>query len=327
MEDYLFVRHAKPDFVPGERRCVGRTDIPLGPVGRMQACLLGETVHFDTVYASPLKRAAETAAFLADRVVTVPGLEEADCGEWDGLTFEEIQRRWPELYHGRATERTLPMPGGETPEAAAARFRAALESVPAGSTVVAHNLVLCSHLGKEPGFRFPYAALIRGKEITVAHPEMTPALARKLRDAAGLLPKIRRHCDAVAAEALRLASGLGLDENLIECAAILHDVARLLPEHETAGGGYLKELGYPEIGEIIARHGTAEDPDRVDEALIVFLADKYLSNTERVTIDERYDRTAIKCTTPEALARHERSRAVAHRAEAALRRAKEKSAG
>ena len=323
MGSYLFIRHAMADFPLDARRCLGRTDLPLGTLGRMQACLLGETVHFGTVYSSPLKRAMETAAFLGDRVIPVPGLEEADCGEWDGLSFDEIQRRWPELYRRRGEDPSLPMPGWEDPEASLARFRAALETVPEGSPVVAHNLMIGRYLGKEPGFRMPNAALLRGDAPEVPHPEMTPALARRLREAAGLLPKICRHCDAVAEEALELSEGLGLDRNLVECAALLHDIARLEPEHEIVGGRYLTMLGYPELGEVIRQHGTVADPDRVDEALILFLADKYRSEAERVSIDERYDRTAHKCPTPALLARHERSRAFAHRAEEAVRRAKE----
>lgn len=323
MKKYIFIRHARPDIPLGERRCLGRTDVPLGALGRMQACLLGETVHFDTVYCSPLKRAAETAAFLADQVITVPGLEEAYCGEWDGLDFVEIQRKWPELYKLRGNDFSIPMPGCESIEDAVKRFRAALETIPEGSAVVAHNTVIAGFLRKDAGFRFPYASIIEGDTaVSVPHPEMTPALARRLREASGLLPKIQRHCDAVAEEALRLSAGLGLDDNLIECAAILHDIARLEKRHEAVGGEYLDLLGYPEIGEIIRRHGTVDDANEVNESLIVFLADKYMSNTERVSIDERYDRTAWKCTTPEAMERHERSRAAAHAAENALKKAR-----
>ena len=318
MGSYRFIRHAMPDYPPEEPRCIGRTDVPLGALGRMQACLLGETVHFDTVYASPLKRSVETAAFIADKVILVPGLEEASCGEWDGLSLAEIRRRWPELYEARCTDSSLPIPGCEALEDAVRRFGDALKAVPEGSVVVSHNMVIGAYLGREPELRFPYASLIEGDAVTVPHPEMTPRLARKLRDASGLLPKIRRHCDAVAQEALELSAGLGLDDNLIECASLLHDVARLEEHHEAVGGEYLRLLGYPEVGEIIRQHGIVENPDLVSEALIVFLADKYRSNTEKVTIDERYDRTAGKCRTPEALMRHERSRAAARRAEAAL---------
>lgn len=305
---YFFVRHAKPDIPTGRRRCIGRTDIPLGPLGRMQAYLLGQTLHLPRVYSSPLKRAVETASFIADEVIPVSGLEEADCGDWDGLFFDEIQERWPELYEARGKDQSLRMPGGEPLDAALERFTGALSQIPDGSVVVAHNMVICEYLGLERGTRLPYASLVVNGSPSVSVPEMTPDLARGMREASGLLPKICLHCDAVAAEALRLAEGRGLDMNLIECAAILHDVARLEPEHEKVGAKWLSDLDYPEIADIIGQHGTLRDVNVADEAAAVFLADKYMSNTEKVSIDERYDRTAYKCTTPEALERHERSR-------------------
>lgn len=324
MSDYIFIRHARPDFPLGERRCIGRTDISLGALGRMQACLLGETVHFPVVYSSPLKRAVETAAYIADDVIAVPGLEEAYCGEWDGLSFDEIRSRWPEQYEARGRDQTLAMPGGEPVDAAGLRFAAALKDVPEGSAVVAHNMVICEYLKIKQGHRFPYAAVIENGLAREAHPEMTPELARKLRAAAGIPQKIERHCDAVAAEALRLSNGLGLDSNIIECAAILHDVARLENRHEITGGRYLTELGYPEFGDAIRQHGTPDSDSVINEAAILFLADKYMSNTEHVSIDVRYDRTAEKCKTPEALEKHEISRRTAKKIEKLL--AEERSA-
>jgi len=51
------------------------------------------------VYCSPLKRARTTAEIIADRLEVplqlVDGLVEADVGLWSGLTWSEIERRWP----------------------------------------------------------------------------------------------------------------------------------------------------------------------------------------------------------------------------------------
>lgn len=51
------------------------------------------------VYCSPLRRGRATAEIIAARL-GVPlevddGLIEADVGEWSGLTWEEVERRWP----------------------------------------------------------------------------------------------------------------------------------------------------------------------------------------------------------------------------------------
>jgi broad specificity phosphatase PhoE len=53
-------------------------------------------------YCSPLKRARLTAQIVAESLRVpfdvVPGLVEADVGEWEGLAWEEIERRWPDEH-------------------------------------------------------------------------------------------------------------------------------------------------------------------------------------------------------------------------------------
>ena len=130
MKSCYLIRHGKPDFPGGERMCLGRTDLPLSAVGRMEAALLAE--YFPrrdlVLFSSPLRRAAETAAQFARPVSVLPGLAEMDAGEWDGLSFTEIRSRWPELYARRAHER-VPPPGGESEAAALGRFAAAMGEV------------------------------------------------------------------------------------------------------------------------------------------------------------------------------------------------------
>jgi broad specificity phosphatase PhoE len=54
------------------------------------------------IYCSPLKRARTTAEAIAARAAAplevVEGLIEADIGLWTGLTWEEIEKRWPAEY-------------------------------------------------------------------------------------------------------------------------------------------------------------------------------------------------------------------------------------
>ena len=58
------IRHAMPDIPMGERWCVGgRSDFPLGRLGRLQAALLPfvpELQGLDAVFCSSLIRARET---------------------------------------------------------------------------------------------------------------------------------------------------------------------------------------------------------------------------------------------------------------------------
>jgi len=90
------LRHAEPDWTPGGGRSVA--DPPLTPFGVAQAQasakrLAGEGI--DSIYASPYRRAQETAAALAAatglRVATVPGLAEIGVAV-DGLSQEEVDR-------------------------------------------------------------------------------------------------------------------------------------------------------------------------------------------------------------------------------------------
>ena len=64
MTRLYLIRHAEPDFPGGVRRCLGRTDLPLGELGRLRAALLALELEGKArrVYTSPLRRAAETAA-------------------------------------------------------------------------------------------------------------------------------------------------------------------------------------------------------------------------------------------------------------------------
>lgn len=85
-------------------RYQGHMDIPLSDVGLEQARLLGERLRSEklaAVYASDLSRARNTAQWVADPhglpVQIAPELREMNFGQWEGLTFKEIQARFPEI--------------------------------------------------------------------------------------------------------------------------------------------------------------------------------------------------------------------------------------
>ena len=42
MRKIYLIRHSQPDFPNGRKMCIGKTDISLGEVGRMQSILLAE---------------------------------------------------------------------------------------------------------------------------------------------------------------------------------------------------------------------------------------------------------------------------------------------
>jgi broad specificity phosphatase PhoE len=146
MTRLVVIRHAEPEMYG---RIYGRLDPALSPAGRAQAEALAAglaAVELQAIYASPLRRARETAEPLArERGIEVcihQGLVDIDFGEWEGLRFDELERRDPELYRSWMTRPIQArFPGGEVfgelkarVLAAAAEIRRETES----AAIVAH---------------------------------------------------------------------------------------------------------------------------------------------------------------------------------------------
>ena len=88
-----------------EKRCIGRTDLPLTVEGYSQAEKLAhllQNMPVDSLLYSPLERTRETARVISETCqitsMAYDSLLEIDMGDWDGLPFAEIQHRWPEAY-------------------------------------------------------------------------------------------------------------------------------------------------------------------------------------------------------------------------------------
>lgn len=104
------IRHAEPET------CgvfTGQSDPSIGSEGREKAARI--RIPACPVYSSPLRRARETAGFLSAAPVILPGLAEISYGAWDGLSWREIESRWPDLARRKLLnwQETTP-PGGET---------------------------------------------------------------------------------------------------------------------------------------------------------------------------------------------------------------------
>jgi broad specificity phosphatase PhoE len=131
MTRLLLVRHGETDWNL-DNRFQGHADPPLNETGRAQARVLAATLadrDFDAVYSSPLRRAFETAEIIAARhgLQPVPdaGLREVDVGEWQGLSREEVEQRFPE-QHRRWLAFGQGWDGGETYEEMGRRIVATL---------------------------------------------------------------------------------------------------------------------------------------------------------------------------------------------------------
>jgi 2,3-bisphosphoglycerate-dependent phosphoglycerate mutase len=86
-----------------ETRMQGQLDIGLNHMGHRQAQRLALALldqSFDAIYSSDLLRAQQTAQAFACQcvhgIVTDPGLRERCFGIFEGLTYREVQVRWPD---------------------------------------------------------------------------------------------------------------------------------------------------------------------------------------------------------------------------------------
>ena len=151
MKKVYLIRHGLPDFPDGKKMCIGTTDIPMGETGLAQAAQMARMLPPVTaVFSSPLTRAVQTAQAIGMPVAVLDGLREMYAGEWDGLTFEQIRQRYPELYAARGRNLTLPLPGAEDPAEGLARFSAAMEAAaqtaPGDFAAVAHGGIIAQFL-------------------------------------------------------------------------------------------------------------------------------------------------------------------------------------
>lgn len=152
----VLLRHGESEWIV-ENRFQGQAETPLSALGHRQAALAGarlarphaspalpvphgrplEIVH------SPLSRTAQTARAVADAISAEPvsagaspspvvlrpetGLLEIGQGEWEGVTHDEIGRRWPEVLAGwRRRPWETWAPSGESPAQVQARVIPAL---------------------------------------------------------------------------------------------------------------------------------------------------------------------------------------------------------
>ena len=86
-------------------RITGRTPVPLNEAGRNRALAWGQELAgfgLRTIYSGDEPASTETARIIAKssraRRKTLPGLAEVDAGLWDGLTSDELKRRYPKTF-------------------------------------------------------------------------------------------------------------------------------------------------------------------------------------------------------------------------------------
>lgn len=102
----IFIRHGQTDWnVQGKIQ--GSYDSELNDTGIKQAMSLSEKLlnlnyKFSKIYSSPQKRALKTAEILSKSsnvdYISVKDLQEMNMGKWEGLSWKEVEKIYPNEY-------------------------------------------------------------------------------------------------------------------------------------------------------------------------------------------------------------------------------------
>lgn len=162
MSTIVLIRHGETGMAG---RFCGHSDPDLNTVGQHEAIHVAEEVSrlsIARIYSSDLRRASQTAKAIAQQTGIaadyLTGLREVHFGQWEGLTWQEIEARFPDEADQWLREFPLrSAPGGETYTAFTARVETAIaallcEAADMTIAVVTHRGVMRHALTKFFGF-------------------------------------------------------------------------------------------------------------------------------------------------------------------------------
>jgi broad specificity phosphatase PhoE len=142
----------------------GRKDIPLNEAGHREAQAISDALknkNIGAIYTSPLRRSIETAQPIAKyfhlEIVSLKGLIDINYGDWEGLTFNEVKKKYSDEYtKWEKRPHLIRFPHGETLDEAKERsfyaFKNIVKKNPGNSIlIVPHRVInkvlLCALLG------------------------------------------------------------------------------------------------------------------------------------------------------------------------------------
>jgi alpha-ribazole phosphatase len=156
-------RHGRIEPPGAPKRFIGQVDPPLSAQGIEQARRLGRIlggVALTAIFCSDLQRSLKTAEIVAAGQAIRPqarrDLREIGLGEWEGLTFDEVRRRYPREFQERGQNiAEYRPPGGESfadcSRRAVSAFEEILASTRGNVLIVGHagvnRAILCHALG------------------------------------------------------------------------------------------------------------------------------------------------------------------------------------
>lgn len=150
----IFVRHGETEFPLDRLYCDDAIESPplnLAGLAQAEAAAVSLSgVKIDAIYASPAQRTQMTAEAIAEKngvdVVTCDAFLERRFGEWDGLYFDEVEKKYPEDYQAWKVDPLNFSPeGGETIAGLLARVKAGVDGVL--STHAGGTVVIVAHVG------------------------------------------------------------------------------------------------------------------------------------------------------------------------------------
>ncbi len=151
---FTIIRHGQSE-ANAKRIIQGLQDFSLDDTGRTQAAELGTYLKakgLDVIVASPLRRAAETASILATSL-GLPGpslreeFRELDTGSFSGMSLEEAQARYPEVYADFAHRSWSAVPDAEAADSLYDRAILAWEVLRAEAFSGKRRIACVSHGG------------------------------------------------------------------------------------------------------------------------------------------------------------------------------------
>ncbi len=167
MTKIIIARHGETEWNVNEI-FRGRQNVRLNKLGIKQAEQLGNHMKNESVqaiYSSPLKRAIDTATYVAKHhgldVNVTSELTDFNYGVWEGLTRQEVSDKYRGLYEQWLKEPHLvKIPGGESLEQVRDRARSLVDRVVLKNNdtvvLVSHRVVIkvltCSMLNLENSY-------------------------------------------------------------------------------------------------------------------------------------------------------------------------------
>lgn len=288
------------------------------------------------------------------RITICEDLQEISGGEWENRLFSEIKKYYFKEYEERGKQiGYYAPPKGESFAQAGERFGRCLKQIcrqcEGNFLVVAHagaiRGFLCQILGISVNRVFELSQPCAG--VTVLEENIWEGKShlsvfqigyrpiefldeeeiRYLYQRCGTPEPVISHMQAVSdyikvlvKEIPELHIGL-MEKELLLKAALVHDIARIEPNHAERSAILLEKEGYYEVARLVRTHhgdGLSFNDKHFTAEELLFYADKRVQQEQIVSIEERFSGSMSKCKSSKAKESHYRQFEMAKKIESKL---------